>query len=126
MPSPTVYKAVVWQNGVAALLARVENINGTGIQQSNLTSIILTSRDKADGMTLIYTVTLTISAVIFNTLQTTDPRWDVDEIGYNFLYVVSGAAFPNPRVYHLNIQGVFSDGSTYPLVQYDDTAAPVP
>lgn len=46
------------------------------------------------------TGTLTVSSVVFNSLQTTDPRWTKDTTGYNFLATIPASCFQVGGVKH--------------------------
>lgn len=92
--------------GVAfTTLARVVGNAAAAITQASLSSISYKifneSSDTPD--TAVETGTLTVSSVVFDTLQT-DARWTKDTTGYNFRNVVAGT----------NITG---DGRRY-LVEY--------
>lgn len=90
----TITKAVVFEDSGATLLARVLGNAGTPITQASLTSISYKVFDlnAADPTAATQTGTLTISAVVFDTLQT-DPRWTVDDEGFNFAYAAPASWF---------------------------------
>jgi len=85
--------AKVWESTGLFLMARVLGNNGTAITQASISSIRLTSFQMPGGEQA-YTAPLTVSTVVFNTLQTSDPRWTDDTTGYNFAATVPAAAFP--------------------------------
>jgi hypothetical protein len=80
------YKLVVWEDNSFSLMGRYTN-DGTNIVQADISSIAYKLFDKAAPTVLITSDTLTVSTVVFDTLQT-DSRWDVDTIGYNFRWDV--------------------------------------
>jgi hypothetical protein len=69
---------------------------GTPITQATLSSIAWkVTRYQVDGKTVDLATgsgSLTISAVVFDTPQTTDPRYDIAD-GYNFLATLPASAF---------------------------------
>jgi len=93
------------EDGSATLEAREVIRDGTGTtvagegncaKQADLSSITLKVFDiSIDPPTEILSATLTISSVIFDSLQT-DATWVpvVDSTGYNFRYIVPTTAFP--------------------------------
>ena len=71
------------------LMARVVGYNNVPITQASLSAIAFRLRDvtaESSGTPR----SLTISSVVYDTLQTTttDPSWTEDSTGYNFRYVV--------------------------------------
>ncbi len=87
----------VFQNGDATFLARVE-FDGANITQAGLTSITCNVYDLKGNTpsTPVLTPTLTVSATIFDTLQT-DARWTRDATGYNFRHDMPATAFTTAR-----------------------------
>lgn len=124
---PTITKAAVWQDSDAVLLARVRSIDGTYIQQANFSSIVATVYDQNNSMAVVATVTLTISSVVFDTLQAYDGvLWRADRTGYNFKVRMAGVTvFPEARDYAVVILFTLTDGTTFPL-KYELSAEAVP
>lgn len=127
MPQKVTLGNVVLRSGVT-LMARVRGGDGALLTRAALSSVtyIVTSEvvttTAADGTTTTTTtqsaVTLTISSVVFNSLQQADPRWTADsesepgpdgEWGYNFAATLPATAFTE-------------DGATY---QVDVVFTPV-
>jgi hypothetical protein len=83
-----------FKHGSLTLLARVVGKDGVNIVQADIASVsysvyLLDDQD-ADGRAAVEghgDVSLSVSEVIFNTLQN-DPLWTVDETGYNFRHVL--------------------------------------
>jgi len=71
-------------------MARV-HADGVNLTQATTSSVTWKYWDKADSGTVIDSGSLTVSSVIFDTLQT-DARWDEDATGYNFKHDVANTA----------------------------------
>ena len=84
-------KGKVIENSAAVLMARIIDVEGDPLQQADVTSLVIKSFD-SDG-TQVTTATLTVSAVLSDTLVTNDPRWTVDDTGYNVAVPMSGASW---------------------------------
>jgi hypothetical protein len=100
MPDAQDIHGTVFKNGSATLLARVVGAGGAAITQSDLVSlaysVYLLDEDDPDSQTTVAghtAVSLPVSAVVFNTLQT-DALWTKDAIGYNFKHVLEVVAHP--------------------------------
>jgi len=95
-------------------LARVRNPNGAYITEASLDN--LKCKVKNSSGTETYDATLTISEVVFDTLETDDARWTVDDTGFNFLYEVPASAFP--AVGHYRVEFLFdpASGEDYSLI----------
>jgi len=83
---------IVFKNGTATFLARVVGADGTNITQADIStatySIYRLNDQNADTRTDVTghaDVSLTVSAIITDTLQT-DAIWTVDSTGYNFAH----------------------------------------
>lgn len=108
MPATDTYKIIVNEDGSATLLGRVCARNGGGsaspiakegnlIVQADLSTATLSAFDVTsnDRTTAHYTATLTISSVIYDTLQTSGIWLNIpDGLGGNFLCDVGPTAFP--------------------------------
>ena len=84
----------VFKNGSATLLARVVGADNTPVNQADLASaeysVYLLDHDDPDAATVVTGhegVSINVSSLIFNTLQT-DTLWDVDQTGYNFKHIL--------------------------------------
>lgn len=86
-----VYKGVVFEDSGATLMARVMGASATAIQQADITSVTRNIYNRLSA-TLIGTTALTVSGVVFDTLQT-DARWTKDGTGYNFRDSIAAASF---------------------------------
>ncbi len=92
----------VFYNSSATLLARVVKYDGTYVTQSALSSASYTINEvgtngtNGDAVTGHSNVSVPVSNLIYDTLQT-DDTWTVDSTGYNFRHVLdisSNLAFP--------------------------------
>jgi hypothetical protein len=90
----------VFKNGSATLLARVVGAAGAVVTRADIASIkysiYLLDDDDPDSQTAVtghVAVSLSVSAVIFDTLQT-DALWTKDAVGYNFKHVMAVAEHP--------------------------------
>jgi hypothetical protein len=90
----------VFKNGSAILLARVVGAAGAVVTQGDIASlkysIYLLDDDDPDCQTPVpghTDVALSVSAVLFNILQT-DALWTQDTGGYNFKHALDVAAHP--------------------------------
>lgn len=81
------------QNSGVTLLARILGNAGTPVTQLSLSSIAYTVTDLTTN-TAIGSGTLTVSQVIFDTLQT-DAVWTKDAVGYNFKAQLASTLFAN-------------------------------
>lgn len=116
MADATVYKANVWEDGGLFVMARVYGNAGTAITQASLTSIAYAVTLKSDGST-ITSGSVTVSSSVFDTLQTSDPRWTRDSTGYNFSFAVPVAAFPTAdERYRVKFTFTPTSGSVFFLV----------
>ena len=98
MSAPLIEFAV-WEDSGASLMARITGNDATNIQQADVTTIAYTvsslATDADTGVvtgTETATGTLTVSSVVFDTLQT-DARWTLDSTGYNFRWDVPASIF---------------------------------
>lgn len=93
MPNAAYITGTVYEDASASIIARVLGLNGVALKQADVSTITYAVTNVRSG-TSIATGTLTISAVVFDTLQTGGP-WSVDVTGYNFLHNAPGTFFPD-------------------------------
>jgi hypothetical protein len=103
MPQANDIHGTAFKNGSAVLMARIVDSAGANVQQSGLSSIKYSVYELdpclPDSATVVSghnDVALTVSSVIFNSLQT-GALWTVDDVGYNFRHeinVSTDEAFP--------------------------------
>lgn len=92
MPIPK--RASIYEDGGAFLMGRILGNDGAYLTQATTSSITYLVHDitaEAD----ITSGSLTISSVIFDTLQT-DGRWTEDTTGYNFGHAAQASWFATP------------------------------
>lgn len=82
------------------LMADVRWTDGTRITQATTDSIVCRSVDLDDTSTAISQPSVTVSTSVFDSLQT-DSRWTVNSTGYNFGFILPGAAIPDARKTYL-------------------------
>jgi hypothetical protein len=93
MSKHTIYDTFL-EDGGATVLARVYGNAGTAITQASLTSITWAVYNADTEAEILAPAALTVSAVVFDTLQTGNPRWTKDGVGYNFVHALPVTAFP--------------------------------
>lgn len=93
------------ENSGKTLRARINGHAATPITQASLTTFKYavtkySSRDDAiedtNGTVVVAETALTISAVIFDALQS----WDVDSTGYNMAHALAATSFPDGNVWY--------------------------
>ena len=89
MADATIWKGEAFEDSGVAIMARVVGNDGENLTQAGVTGITF-QVFKLPSTTATVTGTLTVAAVMFDTLQT-DSRWGEDETGYNFRYDVPAA-----------------------------------
>ncbi len=96
MPSPKRTRTRVNEGSGALFLARVSIWDGSNAQQADVTSIAyaLYDLDSTTPETAVGSGALTVSAVVFDTLQT-DAVWTKDSTGYNFKHAIPAADLAN-------------------------------
>jgi hypothetical protein len=91
--------ASVLKNGTSTFLARVVGASGTLIQQTDIATLAYTvylmDENNVNGEVAVIghdniSLTAQLASIVFNTPQTTDPRWNAARLGggYNFLYTI--------------------------------------
>jgi len=93
-------QTVFEQTGGGLLMGRGKGLDGVYFVRSDFTSITLRIYDMAEpGVSINGTNNsgegVPVSSVIFNSLQTSDPRWTVDSTGYNFRYTLKADDIPD-------------------------------
>lgn len=116
-PSAEIATGVVFEECGATFLARIKGNAATNITQASLTGITCKVYERdGDGTSddpytyeLAATVTVTVSDVVFDTLQT-GGHWTKDSTGYNFKHAMPGSSFPDGDTYY-QVEYVFDPAS---------------
>lgn len=95
---PVIVKGEVWEGSNPNLMWRAVGLNGSPLVQSDISAASLTIYDMSAGASqataVVGPTSLTVSAFVFNTLQT-DGYWTRDSTGYNVRYMVDASGFTN-------------------------------
>lgn len=112
--STQIVSASVWEDATAVMLARVVGSDADNVAQADISSIACKVFDAAG--TQIINPSITVSSVIYDTLQTGD-EWTVDATGYNFRHALPTTAFPTGgAIYTVEYVFTATDGSVFPVV----------
>jgi hypothetical protein len=107
-----IFRGRAYEDHSSAVLAYVNKAKGVRLLQAHVSSITCTITDSTTGtaVTGFNGVSLSPSAVIYDTLQT-DDDWELDDTGYNFRHDLSTSALPNgSRTYLYRTTIVTTDG----------------
>lgn len=108
-------KAVVIEDSAAVLLARVLKASGAPIVQADVSSISVKVFDAGEASQVGSTYTPTVSAVVYNTLQT-DSRWSEDTTGYNLAIALAGSYWPTAGRYQAEVKITPVSGDAFYVV----------
>jgi hypothetical protein len=113
----SVIKATVFEDGGAIALARILGWDGSAIEQSEVTSITCAVTNITTGSPVsVITPSITVSDVIFDTLQTT-ALWTKDSTGFNFKHALPATAFPTGNnVYRVEYKFTPTAGAVFYVV----------
>ena len=78
---------IVYEDSTFSLMARF-TVDGSNAEQADCSSIAVKAWKTTDYENAVLSAALTVSSVVFDTLQT-DGRWTTDNTGYNFRYDVA-------------------------------------
>ena len=110
MPIPK--RASIYEDSGAFLMGRVLGNSGALITQSDISSITYYIWD-ITGNVEITSGSLTVSSVVFNSLQL-DDRCTEDDIGYNFGYAAPASWFAAPdHTYRIEVKFTPSSGQVF-------------
>lgn len=114
--SAIIVTEAVFEDSGCYLMARIRGNDAANIVQSDITSINLCVNRKGEPSPDTTGSAVTVSSVVFNTLQT-DARWTVDGTGYNFRYAVSAAELPlGGRTYLFEFKFTPASGPVFHVV----------
>lgn len=91
------FRALVKQGEPPTFVGRVRDLQGKQIKQANITSITAYCYDllNANAAVTGFPQSLSIPAVVFDSLQQDPILWPYDSVGYNFLWTGPQTMFPN-------------------------------
>ena len=112
----TIHKLAVFEDTGFSLMARIQGTDAEDIQQADISSIAYSVYDLSSTGSPTTTGSLTVSNVVFDTLQT-DSRWNTDTTGYNFRWDVP-ASIPadGAKNYQIEIAFTPTSGEVYHAV----------
>lgn len=103
-------RAAMFEDSSSTFMCRMLASDGSAAQQADVTSIAYSVYDRTGGAVVI-SGTLTVSSVVFDTLQTGAP-WTLDSTGYNFKATLAATAYPTGgRLYRVEFKWTFADGT---------------
>jgi len=101
------FEGTIQEDSTFSVMMRIE-ADGSNAVQADISSITWAIYD-ADETDATATGTLTVSNVIFDTLQT-DGRWSKDDTGYNFRHDVAATVLTDPGTYQIEYKVTFTGG----------------
>jgi len=101
----------VAEDSTFAVMLRLQ-VDGVSATQSVLSSITWKAWDEQNTGTVHASGTLTVSSVVFDTLQT-DGRWSADATGYNFRHDITQATFTTPGRYLIEYTVTMTGGNSF-------------
>ena len=107
----------VYEDSTFALMSRFE-VDGVNATQAVCTSIAIKAWDTSDYGTEVLNAALTVSTVVFDTLQT-DGRWTADGTGYNFRYDVADTVCTVAGALYRFEVVVETSGGTLPPIAFE-------
>jgi hypothetical protein len=124
MTSPRVYRFQVFEQSGATVFARILNPEtGNPIVQADVSSISYKVFKVNNGGLPSQEGSITVASVIFDTLQTNDPRWTFDQAGYNFAWSVPASFFAEGgSTYRIELLFIPTTGEQYHVVYEAQTA----
>ena len=116
--NPTdITRQTIWEDGDVTEMARFE-VAGSNGTQSDVSTITRNIFDESSSTprTAIASDSLTVSSVVFDTLQT-DDRWSEDSTGYNFRDRIAGSNFATgEHTYRVEYAFVGANNEAFPIV----------
>lgn len=109
------FTSEIWEDSGPVLMARIFNHAGTLVTQASVSAIAYKVFDLSAPATATATGTLTVSSVIFDTLQA-GVIWTSDSVGYNFRWATPASLFPTGgRTYRVEIVLDMASGEDIPI-----------
>lgn len=129
MPVAQVFPVqAVFEDSGAYLMARIRGTSGAYISQASLGSpgginlrvyeeSVVPETDAEDDDAVVATRNLTVADCVFDSLQTSDPRWTADTTGYNFLMEILPADLPKGgKTYRFELKFTNASGKVWHVV----------
>ena len=101
----------VAEDSTFAVMLRLQ-VDGVNATQSVLSAITWKAWDEQNTGTVHASGALTVSSVVFDTLQT-DGRWTADSTGYNFRHDITQATFTDPGRYVIEYTVTMTGGNSF-------------
>jgi len=101
----------VAEDSTFSVMLRLQ-VDGSNATQSALSSITWKAWNERNVGTVHASGTLTVSSVVFDTLQT-DGRWTADTTGYNFRHDITQATFTDPGRYVIEYTVTMTGGNSF-------------
>lgn len=122
---PKTFSGIYRENGLAVHYARLTADNGSGaatgvigegkyLQIADITSITMTVIEKLSGDVIVAPTTLTVSAVVSDTVVTSTTVW-TQGAGYNFRHAMPAGSFPQSGVIYRTKYTIVLPGGYDPL-----------
>ena len=112
MASSVIEKATIYENSSVSFLARIRISSGSYLSQGVTDSITCKVFSLADTSTAVATPSITVSSVVFNSLQTSDDCWTKDTTGYNFKVTLNDSIFVDGDLtYQVEFKFALSNGN---------------
>lgn len=119
--STVIIEGEAFEDSSVSLMRCITGPNGVNITQASISSITYKVFDLDDTSEPTATGSLTVSSVVFDTLQT-DARWTKDSIGYNFRWDTPAALLEDGnKVYRFEIKFTTTAGEVFPVVFHVST-----
>lgn len=114
-------RGCVNEDSAFALMQRVSN--GSDLTQADVSTIAWEVFSLADNSSVTSGI-LTVSSVIFDTLQT-DDRWTEDGTGYNFRHEVAETVLTSPGRYRFEHLFTLAAGNAFFIEPFEITVNPM-
>ena len=106
--------SIIWEDSGYTVLARILGHDGSEVQQADVSTIAWTISESTDPATVVASGTLSVAAVIYDTLQTSDDRWSRDTTGFNFAAPMAATSVPSGnKTYQLLYTFTPASGEAY-------------
>lgn len=104
-----------WEETDYVLMARIVGASGANVTQAVVSSIAIRVFDHLTEEQVGDTLTPSVAATIYDTLQTEDPLWTEDSTGYNFKATIPATYFATGGQ-RLQIETIITPatGNTFP------------